>query len=168
MPQTASKTTEKLHEWRLTYNHRHAHKHTHVFACIPLSFLHFSQLVPCPSFLTLYSYHSFSLTLPASFPCSSDRRQPQTGNICPIFGLLVRPFHVRTEVQSSLFTQQMCRRRNNPTFYPAHSLHLLAIYLFSTKERVLCFTVCPPHLFLFLSLPHIRATLPLYLTLLAV
>lgn len=140
----------------------HNHTHTHLCGCLNigvcftcclsslsfspqlyypflflfLSFLHFSQHVPHLPFLTLYFSHpSFSLQLhQAAAREEVSLGQPQTGNICSIFWLLARPF-----------LRPCVHGRNNPTVYTTRSLHPLAV-LFSSKERVQYFTVCPPHL----------------------
>lgn len=183
MPQTASKTAEKLPEWRhTTWTHIYIpvdvsplysgvyftcfslslfffSSSTVLYLFIWLSFLQFSQLVPCLPFVTLYFYHS-------AYPSGSERGGHRQVAYAPSLGSLCEPFSILGHGQSSLAREKkIYRRRNNPNFYP-HSLSpsFSHLTLFNQRESSVLLSVLLIFFFLFLSLPHIKATLPLDLT----
>lgn len=85
------------------------------FLFIFLSFLQFSQLVPCLPFVTLYFYHSAQ-------PSGSERGGHRQVTYASSLGSLCKPFYILWHGQSSLAREKkIYRRRNNPNFYP-HSL----------------------------------------------
>lgn len=129
------------------------------FLFIWLSFLQFSQLVPCLPFVTLYFYHS-------AYPSGSERGGHRQVAYAPSLGSLCEPFSILGHGQSSLAREKkIYRRRNNPNFYP-HSLSpsFSHLTLFNQRESSVLLSVLLIFFFLFLSLPHIKATLPLDLT----
>lgn len=117
-------------------------------ACSPPPFPHSLSFSPFPSLQLQQAAAREEVSL----------GQPQTGNICSIFRLPARPF-----------LRPMCPRmgETTPPFTPlGHSI--LWLFSFQPKREFNILLSILPILFLFLSLPRFKATLPLYLTLLAV
>lgn len=162
MPQTARKTTEKLHEWRPTTTHTHTALRMSEFWCQ----VHLFPLFFSPSFTVLFFPLFPACSSPLFFSLShflSLSLQPQTGNICSIFRQPVSRPHAWAELKN------VWRGRNNPNFPPLLRHSILRPFIsFQEKKQVLYFTVCPPRLFSLCHTHTFRATLPLYLTLLAV
>lgn len=116
MPQTASKTTEKLHEWRPTATHIYLCLNYGVyftcflfFSCCTVlffsfffhSFIHFSQLVPPPPFshsltFSLFISHSLCSSLAERFDVSSHSQVTYAASS----GCLCSPFYVFMHGQS--------------------------------------------------------------------
>lgn len=169
MPQTASKTTEKLLEWRnTTWTHTHIHIPVDVslpysgvcFTCFLSSFSFFPALL---SFFSLFFFYSY--TFPSLFPtslfslsifitfshslCSLSKQQwedrPKTGSFCSIFRLLLKvPLYPHAWAELSVHRNKKCPGDETTLTSISCRLPVLAIYLFATKEIFLCFTLCPP------------------------
>lgn len=113
------------------------------------------SLVPASLFIALYFWSQ-------PFPCSSERKGPQTGSICSIFRLLLVGLFILWQEQSFLAGEKKIYRRT------AKAPSLSHLSPFNQQESSDCPHLSFSFLNLFLSLPHIKAPLPLYLTLRAV
>lgn len=127
----------------MTYN---TNTHIHLFGSVSCNLVSISPVPFSSLFLpgstVLFSslfFHSYNF--PSLCPASllslalpSERRGHRQVTYAPSFGLFCI---VRHGQSSRAKEMKIYRRRHNPIFYRAHSLHLLAIYLLLTSEKVL-------------------------------